>query len=95
MTIHVMQVGVDSLYGWSKVMAILELEDIQKTVKFNIKWIKENFFPSSYVSIKVPFLVVGLKSIHSTKNDVNCIVQDQTGKISNLDINGCCIIGNF
>ncbi len=86
---------MDSLYEWSKVMAILDLGDIQKTVKFNIKWIKDNFLPCSYLTIKVPFLVVGLKSIHSAKNDVHCIVQDRTGDISNIDINGCCMIGNF
>ena len=69
---------VEKTYGWSRAMKKLDI-DIELSTKFNIKWMKEKFPINTFCSIKIPYILVGIKSFHGRKSDLLCVVEDPSG----------------
>lgn len=71
---------VEKNYGWSRAVEKLGM-DIELSKKFQIKWMKENFPQDTFSSIKVPYLLFGVKSFHASREDIMCVVEDPTGDL--------------
>jgi hypothetical protein len=72
---------VEKTYGWSRAVTKLDV-DKELATKFQIKWMKETFTPAAYSSVKLPYVLVGLKRCWAQRDDLSCIVEDPTGKFS-------------
>lgn len=76
----ILQVDMNGVYRWSEALAKLGVAPHWVATKNNIQWMKSNYLPCTYVSVKVPLLVAGVKCVQSARADLNCILQDPSGR---------------
>lgn len=74
------EVDMNGVYRWSEALAKLGVAPHWVATKNNIQWMKSNYLPCTYVSVKVPLLVAGVKCVQSARADLNCILQDPSGE---------------
>jgi len=71
---------VETHYGWSRALELLDVP-ADLSSKFDLKWMKENLTPDKFSSVKVPYVLVGVKSLARVGScgDVQCDVEDPSG----------------
>ena len=73
---------VETHYGWSRALELLDIP-ADLSSKFDLKWMQENLTLDKFSTVKVPYVLVGVKSLErvGSDGDVYCDVEDPTGNI--------------
>ena len=73
---------VETHYGWSRALELLDIP-ADLSSKFDLKWMQENLTLDKFSTVKVPYVLVGVKSLErvGSEGDVYCDVEDPTGNI--------------